>query len=141
MKMLYGMPAEDFSLVAEELLHAISVNDPSYQTYQAPQKGKTPGFAVLAQLGIREGLPLALQMYKEPYGAGQHRQRACLEALAYYGANAKEAISSLREYDSDLSNFPGTMKGYMPGTSPRGKETVSTKQWLMRSTRIYDRRP
>jgi len=50
MHMLEGMPLEDFSMVADKVMHVVQNNDPTYHSYHSPGGSIGSGIAILANL-------------------------------------------------------------------------------------------
>lgn len=99
-KMLRGMPLEDFHRVAEHLVHVIEDKDRSYHSYHSPGGPVGGCVAILAQLNIKEGIDLALGILNIKSGKGSFKLRAVMDALAAYGANAKETLENFKKDDA-----------------------------------------
>ncbi len=96
MKMLAGMPLEDFHLVADKVMHVGEDKDRTYHSYHNPLIAVKPAIAVLAKLNIEEGLQMALDINKTRYGKGSFKRKACWSGLSLYGGNAAGALAKLK---------------------------------------------
>lgn len=103
--MLKGIPLEDFHLVADDVLHVIADNDPTYHSYHNPAGPIAAAIDILAELNIREGLDYALLIGSNPSGKGSFRAKATWEALAAYGANAKDALKQYQERTKNRTDW------------------------------------
>jgi hypothetical protein len=95
-QMLADMPAEDFPLVADKMMHLAKNNDPTYHSYHSPGLYVGGAIKVLAKANVEEGIPLALAMLDDPSGKWSFKLGAVLETLLEYGPGAKEAVEKLR---------------------------------------------
>jgi hypothetical protein len=105
LKMLAGMPVEDFHLVADKVIHVINDEDGTYHAYHNPGSAVTAGIGILADLNIKEGIDLALEIEKNPSGKGSFKMLATWAVLAKYGANAKDALVVYKERIGDRTDF------------------------------------
>jgi hypothetical protein len=105
LSMLAGMPVEDFHLVADKVIHVINDEDGTYHAYHNPGSAVTAGIGILADLNIKEGLDLALEIENNPSGKGSFKMKATWAVLAKYGANAKDALKVYKERIGDRTDF------------------------------------
>ena len=96
LRMLAGMPLEDFCRVAETVMHVIEDKDPTYHSYHSPGGPVTAAITILANLHIEEGIQCALDIPNKPYGKEMFKVIACWTALTPYGGNAKAALDKIR---------------------------------------------
>ncbi len=102
---LAGIPLEDFHLVSDKVLHVIKNEDKTYHAYHNPGSAITAGIGILADLNIREGIDLALEIENSPSGKGSFKMKATWAVLAKYGANAKEALQIYQKRINNRNNF------------------------------------
>ena len=105
LRMLAGMPLEDFHLVADAVMHVIDDKDPTYHSYHSPGGPVGAGLTILANLNIKEGMQLALDILDNPSGKHSFKMMACWSTLEKYGANAKPYLAKLRERDNNRTDF------------------------------------
>lgn len=103
-KMLRGMPLEDFSFVSDKLMHAIENKDPTYQSYHNVQDTVAPGVEILANLNIKEGMDILLDTVMSPGGKWGFKQKMLYHALPLYGGNAKPYIPKFEEHPNIAKN-------------------------------------
>lgn len=103
LRMLSGMPLEDFHLVADKVLHVIADDDPTYHSYHSPGGPVGSAISVLAELNIREGIQYTLDVLDMPSGKWGFKVRMVAATLPKYGANAKDALKKLQA-DPRLKN-------------------------------------
>lgn len=96
MKMLRGMPVEDFHLVAEEIKEVVLNQNPTFHSYHNPQTAVQEGVLVLADLGVEEGIGWAQDTLDTPWGKGGFKVRAVLRMLTAYGGHAKPTVDKLK---------------------------------------------
>ncbi len=96
MQMLEGMPAEDFSIVADKVMHVVENNDNTYHSYHSPGGAIGSGVAILANLNIREGMQYALDVLDDESGKGSFKMRMVMDALSKYGGNAKSMLEKIK---------------------------------------------
>jgi len=96
MRMLRGMPAEDFGRVGDEVRHVVLNRDPTYHSYHNPGSAVQPGVFLLAELNIREGLPWTMQVLEDPSGKYGFKVRAVLQSLSAYGVHARPLFEQIR---------------------------------------------
>jgi hypothetical protein len=96
-KMLRGMPKEDFPRVGKDLMVAIENKDPTYQSYHNVQDSVAPGVEVLASLNIKEGLDILLDNMLHAEGKWGFKQRMLYHALPLYKGNAKPYIPKFEQ--------------------------------------------
>jgi len=96
MQMLEGMPAEDFSIVADKVMHVVENKDNTYHSYHSPGGSIGSGVAILANLNVREGMQYALDVLDDPSGKGSFKMRMVMDALAKYGGNAKPILEKMK---------------------------------------------
>lgn len=96
LRMLAGMPLEDFYRVADTVMHVIEDKDPTYHSYHSPGGPVTAAITILANLHIEEGIQYALEIPDKPYGKHMFKIVACWTALTPYGGNAKAALDKIR---------------------------------------------
>jgi hypothetical protein len=109
LKMLKGLPLEDFPIVADTVIHVLDDKDPTYHSYHNPGAASVPGVAILADLKIREGLDYAMNIQDLDGGKGSFKMRAVMAALAQYGANARPLLEKLKA-DSGWKDVPQNKK-------------------------------
>lgn len=105
LRMLRGIPLEDFHLVADDVLHVIADDDPTYHSYHNPTGPIAAAIAILAELNIKEGLDYALLIGKNPSGKGSFRALATWDCLAAYGGNAKDALKQYQERTDNRTDW------------------------------------
>jgi hypothetical protein len=105
LSMLAEMPLEDFHLVADKVMHVINDQDETYHAYHNPGAAVTAGIGILADLNIKEGIDLALDIEKNPSGKHSFKMRATWAVLAKYGANAKEALKIYKVRSENRTNY------------------------------------
>jgi hypothetical protein len=96
MRMLEGMPVEDFSIVADKVMHVVENNDSTYHSYHSPGGSIGSGVAILANLNVREGMQYALDVLDDESGKGSFKMRMVMDALAKYGGNAKPMLEKIK---------------------------------------------
>ncbi|MCH7228711.1 DUF6288 domain-containing protein [Haloferula sp. A504] len=96
MKMLRGMPAEDFHLVAEEIREVVLNQNPTFHSYHNPQTAVQEGVLILADLGVEEGLDWASDTLDTPWGKWGFKARAFLQMVAAYGGHAKPVVDKIK---------------------------------------------
>ena len=101
MRMLAGMPLEDFHIVADKVMHVVRDDDPTYHSYHSPGGPVASGITVLANLNIEEGIQCALDINKVQSGKASFKLRAIKDSLGLYGANAKPALEKLKSQPND----------------------------------------
>lgn len=106
LRMLRGMPLEDFYLVAERFTHVMDNDDPSYHSYHNMLEIGIPGIEALAGLRIRDGLDYLVQITFSPTGKWGFKRNMLFQTLPLYGGNAGPYIPKLEEH----RNIPGTGK-------------------------------
>ena len=96
LRMLAGMPLEDFQLVADKVMHVIGDRDPTYHSYHSP--GGTVGAAItiLANLGVKEGIQHTLDVLDTDSGKWGFKVRMVTSILPKYGGNARAALEQLK---------------------------------------------
>lgn len=97
LRMLWDMPLEDFHRVADQVMHAIENKDPTYHSYHNPGITVSAAITILANLGIKEGIPLAMGITSMPDGKWSFKMKARWACLAKYGGNAKPQMEQLRK--------------------------------------------
>ncbi|MDT8390746.1 MAG: DUF6288 domain-containing protein [Lentisphaeria bacterium] len=112
LQMLRGLPLEDFHLVADDVLHVIADDDPTYHSYHNPSGPIAEAIAILADLKIKEGLDYAMLIGKNPSGKGSFRAKATWESLAAYGGNAKDALEQYRERTKNRTDWGRHTRAY-----------------------------
>lgn len=90
MKMLAGIPAEEFPLVADEIKMVVRNREAGSHSYHNPGATLQPGGELLARLGIREGVDWAVEMLDTKDGKGSFKTRAVQAVLLAYGAHSKK---------------------------------------------------
>lgn len=108
LRMLAGMPLEDFYQVADTVMHVIEDKDPTYHSYHSPGGPVTSAITVLANLHIEEGIQYALEIPNKPYGKEMFKVVACWTALTAYGGNAKAALDKIRIEGEATGRHAGT---------------------------------
>jgi hypothetical protein len=112
LKMLAGMPLEDFYRVGDKVMHVIRDQDSTYHSYHSPGQSVGAGVAILANLNIAEGIQGTLDILKSDSGKGSFKIRAVADGLKKYGANAKPALEKLQADPAfkDVENNPKLKK-------------------------------
>lgn len=105
MKMIVGMPAEDFPLVADDIREVALNRSLKSHSYHNPGSTLTPAADVLARLGIKEGPQWAVQVMQTPDGKNSFKATAVTGALKAYGANAKDAVEQVKADDAMLKTL------------------------------------
>jgi len=99
MRMISGIPLEQFHAVAHMVIEVIRNDNPAYQTYHGDAP-RAAGLAILERLNIQEGIDLAIETM-EPDKWGQkfriHGRNGRLELLARYGSEARRVLPQLEE--------------------------------------------
>jgi len=96
MHMLEGIPPEDFSIVADKVMHVVQNNDPTYHSYHSPGGSIGSGVAILANLNVKEGMQYALDVLDDESGKGSFKLRMVMDALAKYRGNAKPMLEKIK---------------------------------------------
>jgi hypothetical protein len=96
MRMLAGMPLEDFYRVGDAVMHIIKDEDPTYHSYHSPGGPVGSAIEVFANLKIKEGIPLSLGILDMEGGKGSFKIRAVMDSLANYGGNAREMLEQIK---------------------------------------------
>jgi hypothetical protein len=112
LRMLRGIPLEDFHLVAADVLHVIADDDPTYHSYHNPSGPISAAIAVLAELNIKEGLDYALMIGNNPSGKGSFKAQATWAALEAYGGNAKDALMLYKERSENRTDWGRLTRHY-----------------------------
>lgn len=106
MRMLVGMPLEDFHLVVDRIRYILEGTDPNWTSYSGPQNDVAPAIMVLASLNIKEGLDYALQIFElRPKAKHMFRYRATWLALGAYGTNAKDALKRYNVQHNNRTDY------------------------------------
>jgi hypothetical protein len=95
-KMLEGIPLEDFHIVADKLMHVLENDDPAYHTYSSVLNAD--GIGILADLNIKEGLDLLEDGIFHGGGKWGFKYSALIKALPKYGAHAKPYIAKFETH-------------------------------------------
>lgn len=101
MRLLIGMPTEDFPIVGRKVLHVAYNRDRSYTSYHNPMSAVQHAVLVLAQFDIAEGIDIAWATLETPDGKFGFKARAILSMLAAYGPHAKPSLDKING-DPDL---------------------------------------
>lgn len=96
LRMLAGMPLEDFYIVADTVVHVLDDNDPTYHSYHNPTMAIGAAVTILANLDIKEGIDYAMAIQDMEGGKGGFKRRAIMDALMKYGPNAKHLVPKLK---------------------------------------------
>ncbi|MFT5241473.1 MAG: hypothetical protein ACI9OU_002424 [Candidatus Promineifilaceae bacterium] len=96
LKMLADMPLEDFHLVADQVMHVIEDRDSTYHSYHSAAGPVGAGITILAHLNIEEGMQYILDVLDRDSGKWGFKVRMAMAVLPKYGANAKDALETLR---------------------------------------------
>ena len=96
MRLLHHMPLEDFHIVADKVMHVIEDKDPTYHSYHNPSGPVVAAITILANLNIKEGIPLAMKITENPSGKWSFKMKARWACLAMYGAHAKPHMEKLK---------------------------------------------
>jgi hypothetical protein len=114
LRMLAGMPIEDFCVVADKVMHVIEDKDPTYHSYHNPGGPVAAGITVLANLNIKEGMQHVLGVLDTESGKWGFKVRMVMGILPKYGGNAKPALEKLnadpRLKDIEKGRFGGPWK-------------------------------
>lgn len=125
--LLAGMPVQDFHIVADKVLHVINDQDGTYHAYHNPGSSVTAGIGILADLNIKEGLDLALDIEKNPSGKGSFKMKATWAVLAKYGANAKDALEIYKKRINNRKDFGRLTREYNAMIEAIEKDTTPKK--------------
>mgnify|MGYP006284430407 FL=1 len=94
-RMLAGMPLNDFYIVADEVMHVIQNDDPTYHSYH--NSGAVgAAIEVLAQLNVDGGIQYAFDVLESPSGKYGFKARMTMSVLAKYGAHAKDHLKMVK---------------------------------------------
>jgi hypothetical protein len=104
LRMLADMPLEDFNSVADIVMHIIEDKDPTYHSYHSPGGPVGAAITILANLNIKEGIPLTIAVLDTESGKWGFKVRMVCATLPKYGANAKEALKKIQA-DPRLKNI------------------------------------
>ena len=104
LRMLAGMPLEDFHLVADKVMHVIRDKDPTYHSYHSPGGPIGAGITILANHGVKEGIQHTLDVLDTDSGKWRFKVRMVASVLPKYGGNAKAALEKLKA-DPRLKNI------------------------------------
>ena len=96
-KMVSKIPLKDFHFIGDKLMHIINDKDASYHSYHNPKKTIAEAIIIFANLNIKEGIQMAIDIHKMKTGKYSFKQHACWAILAKYGANAKPALKQLEQ--------------------------------------------
>ncbi len=96
LRMLADIPLEDFHKVADIVMHIIEDKDPTYHSYHSPGGPVGAAITILANLNIKEGIPLTLAVLDTESGKWGFKVRMVAATLPKYGANAKEALKTIQ---------------------------------------------
>jgi hypothetical protein len=98
---LYGkLSDQDIAVLLPEVIQAIRKMAPSGEMFA--DGIRLAGLDLLSRLGIREGMPLCVEVIEhERWGLGR-RMPKCLEYLARYGTHAQEFLPQLREIRAEF---------------------------------------
>jgi len=107
MRMLHGMPKEDFPFVADKVKHVVTDLDPTYHSYHNPQTAVQAGAQVLAEHNVREGLQWALATLDIPSGKNSFKIQAVLNMLTAYGHHAKPIVEKIQQNPDLVKTFNG----------------------------------
>ena len=93
---MYGkLTDQDIAMLLPEIIESVAKMSPSGEMFT--DGIRLAGLDVLSRLGVREGMPLCIEVI-EPSRWGLGRRVApCLQSLSRYGAHAKEFIPQLKE--------------------------------------------
>jgi hypothetical protein len=93
---IYGkLTDQDIAMLLPEVVQAVRKMAPSGEMFA--DGIRLAGLDLLSRLGIREGMPLCVEVIDAGrWGLGR-RLPKCLEYLARYGGNAREVLPQLRE--------------------------------------------
>jgi hypothetical protein len=99
---IYGkLTDRDIAMLLPDVIEAIRKMAPSGEMFS--DGIRLAGLDLLSRLGIREGMPLCVQVIdRGRWGLGR-RMPKCLEYLSRYGAHAKEFLPQLREIRAGYS--------------------------------------
>ena len=91
---------QDIAMLLPEVVQAVRKMAPSGEMFA--DGIRVAGLDLLSRLGIREGIPLCIEVIDvDRWGLG-HRLSKCLECLSRYGTEAKDIIPQLREIRNKL---------------------------------------
>ena len=79
--------------------------DGTYHAYHTPGSAVTAGIGILADLNIKEGLALVLDIEKNPSGKHSFKMKSTWAVLAKYGANAKDALKVYKARSDNRSDY------------------------------------
>ena len=99
MKLIEAIGMEDLHVFADQVVHVIRNQDPSYVTYHFDRPAKF-GLVLFDRLNIKEGMDLCAETIWPGIWGQKYRisgKRGRLEQLKKYGAAAKYLIPKLKE--------------------------------------------
>ncbi len=107
MKLIAHMPAQDFSLVADEVKLVALNRSLTFHSYHNPGATMLPAVQLMARLGIKEGPEWAYHTMITPDGKHSFKANAVTQALKAYGANSKEIVELIKTDEKLLQTLSG----------------------------------
>lgn len=95
MSLVKNIPIADLKRVADKMIYVIEDKDRTYVSYHGDSH-RQAGLDILYRLNIKEAIDLCVNTIKESTGRGW-RERARVEMLNTFGAEAKYAIPKIKE--------------------------------------------
>ena len=108
LRMVQGMPLEDFCYVADKLQYIVADQDRTYHSYHN-QTARGAAIDVLVNLNIAEGLQYLPETLDLETGKGSFKIKMLLNTLPKYGGNAKPVLEKLKS-DPRLENVESNKK-------------------------------
>lgn len=96
MKMIAGIPLEDFHRVADKVIHIVEDQDLTYHAYHN-LGARTGAIALLGTLNIKGGMEAAFGILDEKTGKFGFKVRLLMAVLPKYGAHAQPHLPRLKE--------------------------------------------
>lgn len=129
MRLLFGMPIEDFHIVGDMVKKVARNRSPTSTSYHNPHSSMTPAVKLLAKFNVEEGMQWAWDTLKTPDGKHSFKMRAVLEALTAYGPHARPYLDQINGDEKMKRSFSsGRFKGLydklvaaVNTTTPRGQ--------------------
>jgi len=98
---MYGkLTDQDVAMLLPEIIQAVEKMSPSGEMFS--DGIRAAGLDVLSRLGIREGMPLCIEVIDNSRWGLGWRLPKCLNSLTRYGANAKEFLPQLKQLRSEF---------------------------------------
>lgn len=96
MKMIVGIPIEEFHRVADKVVHIVEDEDLTYHAYHN-LGARTGAIALMGTLNIKGGMEAAFGILDEKTGKFGFKVRLLMSVLPKYGAHAQQHLPRLKE--------------------------------------------